>query len=71
MVFNPLSGNTHALDILTGEVLKAIMTGVSTNDEICLQIVSFLEVDNDSRLALTVNEILLSLEEVGLIQPVI
>lgn len=68
MVFNPLSGCTHSLDIVTGEVLKVIISGPSSVEKVCAQVATFLNVDNDAHLTPTVNETLARLEEAGLIE---
>ena len=69
VVFSPLSGQTHSLDIVTGRVLKLIMSGSSSFDDLRLEISTFLEVDNDNHLAQTISDILSRMEEVGLIEP--
>ena len=68
VVFNPLSGCTHSLDIVTGEVLKIIITGPSSVENLCDQIATFLNVNNDAHLTSTVNDTLARLEEIGLIE---
>ena len=70
MVFNPLSGHTHLLDIVTGRILKGIMSGSANLGDLCLEISTFLEVDNDDHLAKTICNILNRLEEAGLIKPI-
>ncbi len=70
VVFNPLSGQTHLLDIVTCQVLKLIMSESSIFDDLRLEISIFLEVNNDNRLAQTISEILSRVEEAGLIEPV-
>lgn len=69
VVFNPLSGQTHLLDIVTGQVLKLIMSESSSFDDLRLEISTFLEVDNDNHLAQTISDILSRMDEVGLIEP--
>ncbi len=70
MVFNPLSGQTHLLDIVTGQILKLIMSGSSSVGELRPGTATFLEVDDDNHLAGTISDILIRLEEAGLIEPV-
>ncbi len=70
VVFSPLSGQTHSLDIVTGRVLKLIMSGSPSFDDLRAEISIFLEVNNDNRLAQTISEILSRVEEAGLIEPV-
>jgi PqqD family protein of HPr-rel-A system len=69
VVFNPLSGQTHFLEIFAGHVLKLIMSGTSSILELRSEAARFLEVESDDRLAQTVEELLRRLEEVGLIEP--
>ena len=69
VVFSPLSGQTHSLDIVTGRVLNLIMSESSSFDDLRVEISSFLEVNNDNRLAQTITEILSRVEEAGLIEP--
>ena len=70
VVFNPLSGQTHFLDIVTGQILKRIIHGSSSIDELCSEISTFLEVGDDSYLAEMISDILSRLDGVGLIEPV-
>ena len=69
MVFNPLSGQTHLLDIVTGHVLKFIMSESSSVGELRSEISTFLEVEDDDHLATTISEILIRLDEADLIEP--
>ncbi len=69
VVFNPLSGQTHLLDIVTGKVLMLIMSGSSSATEFRSEISTFLEVDDDNRLSKSISDILSRLEEAGLIEP--
>lgn len=70
VVYNPLTGNTHVLDIVAGKVLKTISAGDGHSSEICRCIAEFLEVPNDAGIADSVREILTHLDELGLIEPV-
>lgn len=67
MVFNPLSGRTHLLDIVTGQVLRLIDSGRSNVGGIRSEISAFLEVGNNDHLADEIAAILVRLEEAGLI----
>ena len=69
VVFSPLSGQTHQLDILTGEVLTVIKSESPSVAELRSQMSIFLEVENDERLAKTIDSILSHLEEAGLVEP--
>ena len=66
VVFSPLSGQTHFLDIFAGHVLKLIMAGTPNILELRSEAARFLEVEADGRLAQTVEELLRRLEEAGL-----
>jgi PqqD family protein of HPr-rel-A system len=70
VVYNPLNGSTHVLDIVTGEVLKAISAGRGRTSELCRSIAEFLEVPNDSSVADNLRDILAQLDDLGLIEPV-
>ena len=70
MVYNPLTGNTHILDIVAGEVLKIIASGPVRTSTLCERIVDFLELPgDDGNAAQHVGEILSALDELGLIEP--
>ena len=70
VVYNPLSGNTHVLDIVTGQVLTTIMTTRACGTELCRSVAAFLEVPNDAAVAEHVARILGALDRLGLIEPV-
>jgi PqqD family protein of HPr-rel-A system len=70
VVFSPLSGQTHFLDIFAGQMLKLIMSCAPSISELRSEAARFLEVEPDDRLTQTVEELLRRLEEVGLIEPV-
>lgn len=69
VVYNPLSGQTHYLDIVSGQVLMLVTAGASGTDAICSRIAAFLEVDSDDRVLALVFETLRKLEGVQLIEP--
>lgn len=68
-VFNPLSGDTHLLDIVAGEVLKTITAGAVSTSHLCRHIAEFLNLPDDANLQENVSAILASLDELGLIEP--
>ena len=70
VVYNPLTGSTHVLDIVAGEVLKVIMAAPATTRELCRHVADFLEIPNDVRTAENVDAVLAALDELGLIEPV-
>lgn len=69
VVYNSLSGNTHVLDIVVGEVLKTIMAGTIDEARLCQHIAGFLDVPNDERVSGTLDGILAALDTLGLIEP--
>ena len=71
VIFSSLSGETHILDVASGKVLKRIMNGPSTTEDIRSAIGDFLEVRNNSELACAVDKILNGLEDTGLVEAVI
>lgn len=69
VIFSSLSGETHILDIASGEVLRRIIDRPSAIEDIRSEIAAFLEVKNDAELAKAVHNILRRLEGIGLIEP--
>jgi len=68
VVYNTLSGCTHILDIVAGEVLKIVMRGAVATEQIQAEIAAFLDIPNDQRAADSVYEVLAMLDELGLIE---
>jgi PqqD family protein of HPr-rel-A system len=69
VVYNPLSGDTHFLDIVTGEILRAITAGPAAAVELRRFTAQFLEVPDDDRIAAHVSGTLAKLDDLGLIEP--
>jgi len=69
VVYNRLSGSTHVLDIVAGEVLMSIMENRPSTGAVYQRIAAFLEVPNDTLLASQVDAILETLDALGLIEP--
>jgi PqqD family protein of HPr-rel-A system len=69
VVYNRRSGDTHVLDIVTGEVIRALMAGEARSGELCRRVSEFLEVPNDAEVSDLVDRILTALDELGLIEP--
>jgi PqqD family protein of HPr-rel-A system len=69
VVYNSLTGNTHVLDTVAGEVLNAIRAGRGQWSELCRSVADFLDVPNDAAVADNVRKILAQLDELGLIEP--
>jgi PqqD family protein of HPr-rel-A system len=70
VVYNPLTGNTHLLDIVAGELLVRILEGVVTTDQLCRHIARFLELPEDEHTRENVAAILAVLDDLELIEPV-
>jgi PqqD family protein of HPr-rel-A system len=70
VVYNPLSGDTHILDIVAGEVLRTVAGGPRDGRALCGHIAEFLDVADDANTAANVAAILHRLDELGLIEPV-
>ena len=69
VVYNPLSGDTHLLDVLTGELLRAFVAGPAPLASLRKAAAAFLEVADDDQLARHVGQALAALDELGLIEP--
>lgn len=69
VVFDPASGNTHLLDIASGEVLMTLLDGPASAERIAARVADLLEVGQDEPLGAAVAGILESLDELGLIEP--
>ena len=67
VVFHAFSGQTHRLDLLSGEVLKVMMDGPVSAEVICTRVAAFLETDNDTHVAQAVTKLISGLEDAGLI----
>ena len=68
-VYNPLSGSTHILDVVSGRILRSIIEGDTTLDALRERIAGFLEVPNDQHMAEHIDHSLTALDELGLIEP--
>ena len=68
VVFNPLSGYTHLVDVVTGQILTLLISGRCTVSAVRSGVSAFLEVPDDDKLAQTVEDILIRLEETGLVE---
>ena len=68
MVYNPLSGHTHYLDVVSGQVLSLVAAGVGDTGGIRSRIAAFLGVDADDQVAALVDQTLDKLEQVRLIE---
>jgi PqqD family protein of HPr-rel-A system len=70
VVYNPLSGDTHILDVVAGDVLSVVVESPTGARAICRHIADFLDVPDDENTRANVAEILHRLDELGLIEPV-
>lgn len=70
VAYNPLSGDTHILDVVAGEVLRMIMERPTAGRVLSSRVAAFLEVPDDANTAASVGRILQRLDELGLIEPV-
>ena len=68
-VYNPLSGHTHILDLVAGEVLLLLQQRPQSDDELRERVAALLEMPSDEALATRVDHILEHLDEIGLIEP--
>lgn len=68
VVFNPLSGQTHFLEILSGRILEQIMADTPTTAELCALTSTYLELDDEELVADAIDNHLYLLERVGLIE---
>lgn len=68
VVFSPLSGETHVLDIVSGSVFERLTRGPAKSSDIHSEIADFLDVDMDPELTNAVDGILQSLEHIGLVE---
>ena len=70
VIYNPLSGRTHFLELLTGRVLEFIMSEMSSTDEILIVMSTFLDLDDKELVGREADKILRELEDAGLVQRV-
>ena len=68
-VYNPISGNTHLLDQVSGELLDAITKEPQSVLELCQHVADFLDISNDDTVATRVAQLLEQLDELALIEP--
>ena len=68
-VYNPLSGHTHILDLVAGEVLLLLQQRPQSDDDLRERVATLLEMPSDEALATRVDHILEHLDEIGLIEP--
>lgn len=69
VVFNPISGATHLLDIVSGEVFRALMEGPAGARDLARRIAKLLEVDCNEETVAAAERILDNLDQLGLAEP--
>lgn len=67
--YNPLSGQTHLMDIVASQILLSLSFGPLSFADICEQVSRFLGLDSDEKLANNVRQLLVGMDEGGLIEP--
>ncbi|HVO91142.1 MAG TPA: HPr-rel-A system PqqD family peptide chaperone [Casimicrobiaceae bacterium] len=68
VVYNPVSGNTHILDIVSGELLAALFDGERDASQLHTHIARFLDVPDDALVATRVDRVLEVLDDLGLVE---
>ena len=69
VVFNPDSGNTHLLDIASGEVLVALQAGAASTEHLAARLADLLDLGKDQTMTSAVRHILETLSGLGLVEP--
>jgi len=69
VVFSPLSGSTHILDVVAGTLIERLEAGAAAEGELGTLLASFLELPIDASLSAEVARILGQLDELGLVEP--
>ncbi len=69
MIFNPVSGATHLLDVASGDVLLALLKGPARPHDLTDRLAALLDVRPDRSLRAAVDTILDSLDRLGLAEP--
>lgn len=70
VVYAELSGDTHILDVVGGEVLMMLQSGAVETQSIHRRVADLLELPADEMLAARVDSILDRFDRAGLIEPV-
>jgi len=68
-VYNPMSGHTHILDLVAGEVLMAVVAQPQSDALLRDRVATLLQMANDETLAARVDQVLDHLDDIGLIEP--
>jgi PqqD family protein of HPr-rel-A system len=70
LVFNPVSGDTHLLDLVARMGLACLEEGPKSGEEMCQRMIAQLELDADTDLRPYVAKLLGQLRELGLVEGV-
>lgn len=70
IVFNRTSGNTHLLNPVAAQALKALEQGPANAAQLSQRIASQVDLKSDGELAQHVEALLANLDQLGLIEPV-
>ena len=68
-VYSSLSGDTHLIDQVSGELLGALSAKPLPTAVLCQHIADFLDISNDDSVATRVAQLLKQLDELGLVEP--
>lgn len=69
VVFNPLSGHTHFVDVVGAELLAALIEHDCSVAALCARAAELLEVEIDERLFEHLRGILSTLDRLSLVEP--
>jgi PqqD family protein of HPr-rel-A system len=69
VVFDPATGQTHLLDVLAAETLKALAQAPATRDELIERLAASADLPKDGSLAELVRSLIARFDALGLIEP--
>jgi len=69
VVFDHGSGNTHFLDLFSGEILRELEAGSADAEELARRLASDLDAAPEQDLAARIQDTLARLERAGLVEP--
>lgn len=69
VAFHTFSGNTHFLDFVAASILTELSSVDLSTDALCAKVAKLLDLDNDAVVAERVDELLVQLEDLGLVEP--
>ena len=68
IVYHPMSGQTHRVDVVSALLLRCLTTGSASLVDLCREAEAFLELDDQALTERTVGQTLESLRTVGLVE---